>query len=511
LAFDYYRIYLFHYMSKTDSLIKQKASKKSYDAIIIGAGPNGLAAAIVLAKAGLDVLIVEACNTVGGGCRSAELTLPGYLHDVCSSVYPLGYGSPFFRTLPLNDFGLRWINPDVSYAHPFDDNKAILVYRSIEKTATQFKEDSDAYYKLMQSLFIDWDMLCEILLNPLHWASIQKLIRHPLSLANFASKSLMSAEFLSKTIFQHSLGPGVFAGVSAHSGLPLTSIASASIGLVLNIAAHAVGWPMPEGGAQKLSNSLGEYFMHLNGEIVTKCNINSLEELPVSRLILCDLMPQQVSRLAGHLLPTAYKKQLENYKYGPGSFKMDWALNGPIPWNNPDCLKAPTVHLGGSFEEIAQSEQAVNSKSHSSKPYVLLAQHSLFDSTRAPANKHTAWAYCHVPNGSNVDMTEAIENQIERFAHGFKERIIARSQISPSGLASYNANYIGGDINGGSLRLGQLLMRPVPRLNPYSTPNETIYLCSAATPPGSGVHGMSGYYAALSALAGWHAKKSIAF
>jgi phytoene dehydrogenase-like protein len=498
-------------VSNINSLVKQKASKDSYDAIVIGSGPNGLAAAIVLAKAGLSVLLIEARSTIGGGCRSAELTLPGYVHDVCSSIHPLGYGSPFFRTLPLDDFGLRWINPDVSYAHPFDNKKAILVYRSIEKTAEQLKGDADAYYKLMQSLTVDWDTLSEILLHPLSWTSAKTLIKHPLALANFGSKCLMSANYLSKTIFKQPLAPGVFAGLAAHSGLPLTSLASASIGLVLNIAAHAVGWPLPEGGAQQLSDSLAKYFIHLNGEIVTDCNINLLNELPTSQLILCDLMPQQVARMAGELLPSAYKTQLENYKYGPGSFKMDWALNGPIPWNNLECLKAPTVHLGGTFEEIAQSELAVNNGSHSKKPYVLLAQHTLFDPTRAPANKHTAWAYCHLPNGSNIDMTEAIENQIERFAKGFKERIIARNTISPTGLEIYNANYIGGDINGGSLRLSQLLMRPVARLNPYTTPNEKIYICSAATPPGAGVHGMSGYYAALSALNFWRAKKSVAF
>ncbi len=480
-------------------MIRKKASAQKYDAIVIGAGPNGLAASIALAKEGLKVLLVEAHDTVGGGCRSAELTLPNFVHDVCSSVYPSGYGSPFFRTLPLEQFGLKWINPEASYAHPFDNERAVVVYKSIEETAAQLGEDAEAYSKLMNSLQVNWDYLCEILLHPLALNNLNKIIKHIFPLSNFSFKALGSAEHLAKS-FRGDLARGLFAGVCAHSTLPLNSLGSASIGLVLNMAAHIVGWPIPEGGAQKISDALAAYFVDIGGEIITGEYVHSIHELPASDAILFDLMPKEIIKIAREFLPGYYKEALARYQYGAGCFKMDWALDGPIPWNNPNTQAAPTVHLGCSFEEIAESEYAANHNVHPKKPFVLLAQNSLFDSSRAPGNMHTAWAYCHVPNGSSKDMANAIENQIERFAFGFKDKIIARHQMPALALQAYNPNYIGGDINGGSLRFGQLLTRPVVRDNPYTTPNEKLYICSSATPPGSGVHGMPGYYAALTVL-----------
>jgi phytoene dehydrogenase-like protein len=476
---------------------KEKAARAIYDSIVIGAGPNGLSAAIALAKVGMSVLLVESAETIGGGCRSAALTLPGFTHDICSSIHPLAIGSPFFRTLPLNKYGLNWVHPNAPFAHPFDDGTAVLVKRSIEETAYQLKEDDKRYTELMNSLNANWDHVCAVLLKPLD------LIKHPLALTKFGIRAIMSADFLARTSFRGQLARGTFAGVAAHSALPLTNFASASIGLSLNLAAHSVGWPMPEGGAQKLADALADYFKDLGGEIITDCPVKSLGELPLSKLILCDVTPKQLLNIAGSRLSNLYKSKLSRYRYGAGSFKVDWALDKPIPWNAPDCAKAGTVHLGGTLAEIKASELAVHSGTVSEHPYVLLAQHSLFDKTRAPAGKHTAWAYCHVPNGSTVDMTEAIENEVERFASGFRQCIIKRNTLSAQQFQAYNPNYVGGDINGGALDFAQLLARPTLSLIPYATSYPGLYFCSSSTPPGSGVHGMCGYYAALAALKRW--------
>jgi phytoene dehydrogenase-like protein len=483
-------------LSKTHSTIRERAQQNKYDAVIVGSGPNALSAAIVFATHGCSTLVVEAQPTAGGGCRSLELTEPGFVHDICSSIHPLGIGSPYFRTLPLEKFGLQWIHPQAPFAHPFDEGEAVLVERSIDETAKNLGEDGDLYQRFAGALLPNWDELCAVLLRPL------SMLEYPLPLAKFGIRALMPATLLAKTTFKGRLAQGMFAGIAAHSSLPLESIASASFGLVLGLAAHAVGWPMPKGGAQKLSDALISYLMSLGGEIILGTAVNSLDDLPESRFVLCDITPRQLLAIAGDKLTASYRESLERYRYGPASFKMDFALDGPIPWANEQCLRAATVHLGGTLEEIALSEHEVNQGRTPAFPYVLLAQTSLFDPTRAPAGKHTVWAYCHTPNGSTEDMASRIEGQIERFAPGFKRKIIKCNKISPAKMHEHNANYIGGDINGGALSLSQLFTRPVARPIPYSTPAKGLYLCSSSTPPGGGVHGMCGYYAAHAALKG---------
>jgi phytoene dehydrogenase-like protein len=479
--------------------IKERCAQKKYDAVVIGSGPNGISAAIVLAQKSMSVLLVEGQRDLGGGCRSGQLTLPGFTHDICSSIYPLGMGSPFFRTLPLEEHGLSWINPEGTYAHPFDGGRAVVVERSVEASAKTMGPDALAYEKLVNALHINWDTLCESLLQP------QKMLFHPFSMANFGLRALMSAKLFAQTTFKGELARGAFAGVAAHSTLPLSAATSAAFGLVLGVTSHPVGWPMPKGGAQKLSDALASYFTASGGEILLDAPVSSLDQLPPSKLVIADVTPWQLVSMAGSRLPGGYKKQLESYKYGPAVFKIDYALDAPIPWQAQGVDRAATVHLGGTIEEIDQSESGVWRGQHSERPYVLLAQHCLFDTTRAPEGKHTLWAYCHVPNGSTQDMSAQIENQIERFAPGFKKTIIAKSSISARGMEEHNANYIGGDINGGALIPSQLFTRPVFRLIPYSTPVEGLYLCSASTPPGGGVHGMGGYYAAHSAFRNWRA------
>ena len=479
--------------------IKERCAQQNYDAIVIGSGPNGISAGIVLAQKGMSVLLVEGQGNLGGGCRSAELTLPGFTHDLCSSIYPLGMGSPFFRTLPLEEHGLSWINPQGTYAHPFDGGRAVVVERCVEASAKSMGPDAQAYEKLIKALGINWNTLCESLLQP------PKMLLHPFSMANFGLRALMSAKVFAETTFKGELARGAFAGVAAHSTLPLTAATSAAFGLVLGVTSHPVGWPMPRGGAQQLANALVSYYTACGGELLLDAPVSSLNQLPSSKLIIADVTPWQLLTMAESQLPGWYKKQLEGYKYGPAVFKIDYALDAPIPWQAQGVDRAATVHLGGTFEEIAQSEEGVWRGKHADKPYVLLAQHSLFDPTRAPEGKHTLWAYCHVPNGSTEDMSAQIENQIERFAPGFKKTIIAKATISARGMQEHNANYIGGDINGGALVPSQLFTRPVFRLIPYSTPVEGLYLCSASTPPGGGVHGMGGYYAAHSAIRNWRA------
>ncbi len=465
-----------------------------YDAIIVGSGPNGLAAAITLARQGWQVLVLEARETVGGGMRTAEVTLPGFRHDICSAIHPLGMGSPFFRDLPLEDYGLRWIHPDLPLAHPFDDGAAVAVHRSLTRTAEGLSQDAKNYERLFGSLVEDWAKLAHQLLGPL------RLPRHPLTMANFGLRALWSAKTAARATFRTEKARGLFAGLAAHAIMPLERPATAAFGLVLGTLAHAVGWPLPRGGSQRIADAMAAYLTDLGGEIVTAQRVTSLAELPPARAILLDVTPREALKIAGDQLPAGYRRRLERYRYGPGVFKIDWALDGPIPWTAGACRRAGTVHLGGTLAEIAHGEKLVWQGRHPERPYVLVTQQSLFDDTRAPAGKHTGWAYCHVPNGSTVDMTTAIEDQVERFAPGFRERILARHTMTADDFERYNPNYVGGDINGGVQDWRQLFTRPVARLDPYRTPLPNLFICSSATPPGGGVHGMCGYHAARSAL-----------
>lgn len=466
----------------------------SYDAIVIGSGPNGLSAAICLAQRGLEVLIVESAETIGGGTRTAELTLPGYKHDVCSSIHPLAMGSPFFASLPLEKYGLNFVHSPASLAHPFDDGTAVTLERSVVETAARLGRDRRNYQDLMQPYVDKWKHLAPEILAPLH------IPRHPFLLANFGLKAIRSARSFSDSFFSEEKTRAVFAGIAAHGTVPLENTASAAIGLVLMIAAHTVGWAFPQGGAGKISSALGSYFQSLGGKIETDYTVNDVDELPAARVVVFDTTPKQIIRIAGKRLPESYRKRLENYQYGSGAFKMDFALSDPIPWRAQECERSATVHLGGTANEISLSERAHWKGQISRKPFVLLAQTSLFDSSRAPAGKHTAWAYCHVPNNSPVDVSEVIENQIERFAPGFRDCILSKNSLPPTALEKYNANYVGGDINGGATTLNQLFTRPIAKFDPYSIPVKGFYICSFSTPPGGGVHGMCGFHAAQSIL-----------
>jgi phytoene dehydrogenase-like protein len=472
------------------------AHRQIYDAVIVGSGPNGLAAAIVLAQAGCSVLILEAKDTPGGGARSHELTLPGFVHDVCSAIHPLALASPFLRTLPLEQYGLHWIYPPVAVAHPLDDGTAMLLERSIEETGLTLGDDEHGYERLMTSLVAHWDEVAQAFLGPLRPVSF----RYPLALVPFGLRALTSARWLGEHCFSGERARALLAGLCAHSFLPLDAVASAAPGLLLAMVGHVSGWPIPQGGSQSIIAAMLAYLRVLGGEIVTGREVTAMEDLPAARVVLFDVAPRQLLRIAGRCFPASYVRQLQRFRYGPGVFKLDYALDGPVPWSAPECLLAGTVHLGGTFDEIALSEHQIWQGVPPDRPYVLVAQQSLFDSTRAPVGKQTLWVYCHVPSGSTVDMTERVEKQIERFAPGFRERIIARHTMTTVDMERYNANYVGGDINGGVLDLGQLFTRPVPRLDPYSTPAKDIFLCSSSTPPGGGVHGMCGYFAAQSAL-----------
>jgi phytoene dehydrogenase-like protein len=465
---------------------------RPYDAVVIGAGPNGLAAAITLAQAGKSVVVFEANPSLGGGVRSAELTLPGYTHDLCSSVYPLAIGSPFFRTLPLHNHGLEWIDPSVPLAHPLDDGGAVLLHRSVNETMRGLSEDGDAYRKVFGWLADCWDGLDADILAPPHAP------RHPLQLVRFGYSAIQPARRFATERFSGLRARALFAGIAAHSMLPLDRFGSAAFGLVLGAAAHAFGWPLVRGGAQRLADALSAYFMSLGGEIVLGRSVGSLEELPQSRAVLCDLTPRQVATIAGARLAAGYRQRLSRFRYGMGAYKIDWALSAPVPWRAPECSLAATIHLGGSLEEIAASEAAAWNGEHARRPFVLIVQPSLFDDSRAPIGKHTLWGYCHVPNGSASNMTENIETQIERFAPGFRDCVLARTIAPPAELERRNANLVGGDINGGAPDIRQLFLRPNRKL--YSTSEKGLYLCSASTPPGGGVHGMCGYFAARRAL-----------
>ena len=465
-----------------------------YDAIVIGSGPNGLAAAITLARAGRSVLVREANDTAGGGCRSAQLTLPGFVHDLCSTVQAMAGISPFFCSLPLDKLDVAFAKPQAAFAQPLDDGTAAILQGSVEETSRGLAQDGAAYRDLMAPLVDAWQDLAPALLGPPRFPS------HPLLMAKFGIQALRSARALAESHFATPAARALFAGAAAHSVLPLEWSATSAFALVLMIAAHVTGWPVARGGSQTLADAMISYLRSIGGDIETGAPVRSLDELPSSKVVLCDITPRQLLRIAGDRLPGGYRNRLERFRYGPGAFKMDWALAAPIPWKAPQCADAGTVHLGGTLKELADSERAPWEGRIPEKPYVLLVQASLFDPTRAPAGKHTAWGYCHVPNGCTIDMTDRIESQVERFAPGFRDLVLARSAMPPTTLERHNQNLIGGDIGGGSNQLSQLFARPIARLNPYTTPIAGLYLCSSSTPPGGGVHGMCGYYAAKAAL-----------
>jgi phytoene dehydrogenase-like protein len=462
------------------------------DAIVVGSGPNGLVAGIELIKAGQRVCVYEASDHIGGGARSAELTTPGFLHDICSAVHPLAVSSPVFQQLPLAHHGLQFIEPPAAVAHPFDDGTAILLQRSIAETSSRMASDASNYQRLMHPLVANWQKLSQDLLRPVRFP------RHPFHLVRFGLKAIRSAEGFIKACFREDHTQAFFAALAAHSSLPLDQLGTNAFALVLGILGHAVGWPIPHGGSQSISNALASYFRESGGQIVTGVQVRSLQDLPPARCIFFDVTPRQLLKIMQTDLPRSYAAKLERYRYGPGAFKMDWALDEPVPWKASECKQAATVHLGGTFREILASERAAWEGRVCQTPFVILSQPTLFDSTRAPAGKHTLWGYCHVPNGSNIDMSEFVENQIERFAPGFRKLIIARHVMPPRELERHNPNLVGGDINGGAQIIQQMFTRPTLRM--YSTPRKGIYLCSSSTPPGGGVHGLCGYYAARVAL-----------
>jgi phytoene dehydrogenase-like protein len=454
---------------------------------VVGAGPNGLAAAVALAQAGRSVRVIEAQETIGGGTRTAELTLPGFRHDLCSAIHPAAVASPFFRSLGLE---LDLIEPPLPLAHPLEGRKAVFLRRSLDETAAALGTDANEYERMLKPLVSRWEELIPELMGP-----VAHVPRHPLLLAAFARVGLRSATAVAQRRFETEEARALLAGVAAHSFLPLEYRGSAAFGLVLLLLGHATGWPFPRGGSQAIADALAARLVSLGGEIETSHAVRSLDELPRAALVLCDVTPRQLLALAGNRLPPRYRKRLARWRCGPGAFKLDYALDGPIPWSAPEVAEAGTVHVGGSLAEVAESERAAREGRHAERPFVLLAQQSLFDDTRAPAGKHTAWAYCHVPHGSTVDMRERVEAQIERFAPGFRERVIACTVRNTSELERENANLVGGDISGGANTLSQVVRRL-----PYSTPVPGLYLCSASTSPGAGVHGMCGHLAARAAL-----------
>ncbi len=462
----------------------------NFDTVIIGSGPNGLAAGIRLAQQGYSVKIFEKADSIGGGTRTQELTLPGFHHDVCSAIHPLAKASPFLKSLPLEEYGLEWIQPDVPVAHPLDDQPAGALFRSLDETVDHFKKDGPAYRRTVEPFIDSWDDLLPDLLAP-----FSLLPAHPFKMARFGLLGLRSADAFAKR-FNTTKARAVFAGVAAHSILPFHIPATASLAMVLGISAHSIGWPYPRGGSHNITKAMATYFESLGGKIETNAEIRSLDELPESSAIFFNTTPKQILEMASDKLPSSYAEKLRKYEYGCGVFKIDLALSEPIPWKDEVCRKAGTVHLGGTFEEIANSEEATADGHHPKKPFVLVAQQSLFDDTRAPDGKHTGWAYCHVPNGSTKDMTEPILNQIERFAPGFRDCIIGRHTMNTEALQAYNPNYIGGDIIGGKQDITQHFTRPAGLFDPYHIPKTNMYICSSSTPPGGGVHGMCGYHAA---------------
>lgn len=467
------------------------------DAIVVGSGPNGLAAAIALAQAGRSVRVVEGAATIGGGTRTEPLTLPGFLHDVCSAIHPLALGSPFLASLPLGEHGLQFVHPDVPLAHPLNGGRAAVLRRSVEETAAGLGADGDAYRRLIGPLVRDWAVLAPVVLGP-----PLRVPRRPVPAARFGALAVRSAAGLAERRFGGEAAQALLAGNAAHAMRPLTSRGTAGFALVLQTLAHAVGWPIPVGGSRAITDAMASLLRSLGGEIEMGRRVESLAELPRARAVLLDVTPRALDAIAGGELPGRYRRALRSFRYGPGVFKVDYALSAPVPWAAPECRGAGTVHVGGPLSELAASEAAVAAGRHIQRPYVLVAQQSLFDPARAPEGSHTLWAYCHVPNGSDVDMTTAIERQIERFAPGFSDVVLARHVMGPGQVEAANPNYVGGDINAGAADLRQLMARPAFRLAPHATPNPRIFLCSSSTPPGGGVHGMCGWFAARAALRG---------
>ena len=467
---------------------------KQYDAIITGSGSNGLAAAIHLQQQGLKTAIFEQASSPGGSTRTEEITLPGFKHDIGSAILPMGVASPFFRELPLNEHGLEWIYPDIPYSHPFADGTALACFEDIDKTAAQLYKDEKAYKKLFKPIVEKWSQLENNLLGPLTFPD------HPIELMKFGIKALPSAKMLVNLCFKEEKSKVFFYGSAAHSTLPLHTVASASFGLVLSTMAHKYGWPFPKGGAGKFIEALLSYYKSLGGEFFLNKMVKDVNELPEAKAYLFDLTPEQLLNLKGTNFPSLYRKRMGNYNYGAGVFKVDWALSEPIPFTNEKCRKSGTVHLGFTKKEMEESEDSIHNNRLSDTPYVLVAQHSIFDDTRAPDGKHTAWAYCHVQNGSTTDFTKQIEDQIERAAPGFKECILSKTTMNTHQLQAFNPNIVGGDINGGKQDITQLFTRPIAKISPYATPNPKVYICSSSTPPGGGVHGMCGYNAAKKVL-----------
>ncbi|MGC8603656.1 MAG: phytoene desaturase family protein [Desulfomonilaceae bacterium] len=468
--------------------------RPKYDAVIVGSGPNGLAAAITIAREKRSVLLLEAKDTIGGGTRTKELTLPGFKHDVCSAVHPLALASPFLRSIDLAQYGLEWIHSPVTLAHPLDNDKAILLDRSLERTAEGLGSDANAYRKIINPCVGNWKSLVEDLLKPLGFPS------RPLALMKFGFLGMRSAVGLVHRKFKGKRAAALFAGNAAHSILSFDHWSSAAFGLMLPTLGHAVGWPIVRGGSQYITNAMACHLESLGGEIKTSVNISSIDDVCDSKAILFDVTPKQLAKIAGHKFSKAYQNKLVKHYHGPGVFKIDWALKMPVPWLDPACLGAITLHVGGTFEEIASAEKDVYRGRAPQKPFIFFAQPSLFDQTRAPNGTHTAWGYCHVPNGCPIDMTDRIESQIERFAPGFRDLIITKHVMFPSDMEAYNPNYIGGDIVGGSQAFLDLFFRPLGRWRAYSTPAKGIYICSSSMPPGGGVHGMCGHLAAKRAL-----------
>jgi phytoene dehydrogenase-like protein len=474
---------------------RDEVRRAEYDAVVVGAGPNGMAAAIVLARAGLRVLLREGADAPGGGARTEALTLPGFMHDVCSAVHPLGAASPFFSRLPLAAYGLEWIQPPMAVAHPLDDGSAVLLERSTSAMERHIGDDAPAWQGLMDPFVGRWQALLADALGPL------RLPRHPRLLARFALVALPAATWLTRGLFRGTRAPTLFAGMAAHATLPLRSPPSAAFGMILGIAGHSVGWPVPRGGSASLTRALIGYFRSLGGDVQTGAPVESIDDLSRSaRAIMLDLTPRQILRLAGTHLSPWYRLQLERFQYGLGTFKLDWALDAPIPWRAAESRLSATVHLGGTLDEIDRAREQEWQGQPADEPFVIVAQPTLFDPSRAPVGKHVGWAYCHLPNGSTADMTERIEAQVERFAPGFRNRLLARSILNAADLERHNPNLVGGDLGGGEATLMQLFFRPALRPIPYATSNPRLFVCSSSTPPGAGVHGMGGYYAARLAL-----------
>ena len=472
-----------------------RARPTGLDAVVVGAGPNGLAAAIHLARAGRSVRLYEAADTVGGGLRSAELTLPGFVHDVCSAAHPFGIASPFFRSLDLARHGLEWVHPEAPLAHALTPDRSVILERDLAVMEETLGRDGAAWSRLFGPLAREWERLVPSLLRP-----VLRPPRHPVLMARFGLPALLPAASLAHIAFREPPARALLAGMSAHAMLGLRQPLTASFGLVIGLLAHSVGWPFVRGGSGRIAAALEAEARSLGVEIVTGHRVDRLADLPAARAVLLDLTPRQVVAIAGDRLPGRYGRQLERFRYGPGVFKIDWALDGPIPWRDPATARAGTVHLGGSMADVVAAEDTAGRGRHADRPFVLLVQPSIADPSRAPAGKHTAWAYCHVPHGSAVDLTQAIEDQVERYAPGFRDAVLARATKDAPAMEAWDANYVGGDINGGIQDWRQLIFRPVVRWNPYTTPDPGLYLCSSSTPPGGGVHGMSGMLAANQAL-----------